>query len=142
MKLGSREPSSPVKFTFGLFFVGLGMLLLVPPSLAFTADPTVKVAPYWLIGTYFLHTLGELSLSPVGLSTVSKLAPARYSGLMMGVFFFAIGAGNMLAGFAGGLSDRLAPATLFTGLFGITTVMAIVLVALTPTIKRMMGGVN
>ena len=142
LKLGSREPSSPVKFTAGLFFVGLGMLLLVPPSLAFSHDASVKVAPYWLIGTYFLHTIGELSLSPVGLSTVSKLAPARYSGLMMGVFFFAIGVGNMLAGFAGGFSDRLAPATLFTGLFGITTVMALVLIALTPTIKRMMAGVN
>lgn len=142
LKLGSREPSSPVKFTAGLFFVGLGMLLLVPPSLAFTRDASVKVAPYWLIGTYFLHTIGELSLSPVGLSTVSKLAPARYSGLMMGVFFFAIGVGNMLAGFAGGFSDRLAPATLFAGLFGITTVMALVLIALTPTIKRMMGSVR
>ena len=142
LKLGSREPSSPVKFTFGLFFVGLGMLLLVPPSLAFTADATVKVTPYWLIGTYFLHTLGELSLSPVGLSTVSKLAPARYSGAMMGVFFFSIGVGNMLAGFAGGFSDRLSPATLFGGLFAITTVMALVLIVLTPTIKRMMGGVR
>jgi POT family proton-dependent oligopeptide transporter len=142
LKLGSREPSSPVKFTAGLFFVGLGMLLLVPPSLEFTRDASVKVAPYWLIGTYFLQTIGELSLSPVGLSTVSKLAPARYSGVMMGVFFFAIGAGNMLAGFAGGFSDRLAPATLFGGLFGITTVMALVLIALTPTIKRMMAGVK
>jgi POT family proton-dependent oligopeptide transporter len=142
LKLGSREPSSPVKFTIGLFLVGLGMLLLVPPSLAIAANPAVKVAPYWLIGTYFLHTLGELSLSPVGLSFVSKLAPARYSGLMMGVFFFAIGAGNMLAGFAGGFSEKFSPAALFTGLFAITTFMAIVLVVLTPTIKRMMGGVK
>jgi POT family proton-dependent oligopeptide transporter len=118
------------------------MLLLVPPSLAYTANPALKVAPYWLIGVYGLHTIGELCLSPVGLSTVSKLAPSRYAGLMMGVFFFAIGMGNMLAGFAGGISEKLAPAKLFGGLFAITTVMAIVLVALTPRIKRMMGGVH
>ncbi|MBL0212184.1 MAG: peptide MFS transporter [Holophagaceae bacterium] len=140
--LKEKEPSSPIKFTLGLFFVGAGMLLLVLPSQAYTADPTLKVAPYWLIGTYGLHTIGELCLSPVGLSTVSKLAPARYSGVMMGVFFFAIGMGNMLAGLAGGFSESLKPATLFGGLFAITTVMAIVLVALTPRIKRMMGGVN
>ncbi|MCC6475399.1 MAG: peptide MFS transporter, partial [Burkholderiales bacterium] len=142
VRLGSREPSSPVKFSLGLLFVGAGMLLLVPPSRAFAADPGLRVAPWWLIGTYLLHTVGELCLSPVGLSTVSKLAPARYTGVMMGVFFFAIGAGNMLAGFAGGYSERLAPATLFAGLCAITTVMAVVLFALTPTIKRMMGGVR
>ena len=142
INLKEKEPTSPVKFTLGLFFVGLGMLLLVPPSLAYTANPALKVAPYWLIGVYALHTIGELCLSPVGLSTVSKLAPSRYAGLMMGVFFFAIGMGNMLAGFAGGISEKLAPATLFGGLFAITTVMALVLVALTPRIKRMMGGVH
>ena len=142
LKLGRREPSSPVKFTFGLFFVGAGMLMLVPPSLAYTANPALKVAPWWLIGVYCLHTIGELCLSPVGLSTVSKLAPARFSGVMMGVFFFAIGMGNFLAGKAGAYSDNLKPATLFGGLFVITTVMAVVLVILTPRIKRMMGGVH
>jgi len=140
--LKEKEPSSPIKFSLGLFFAGAGMLLLVLPSLAYTANPILKVSPYWLIGTYGLHTIGELCLSPVGLSTVSKLAPARYSGVMMGVFFFAIGMGNMLAGFAGGFSGSLKPATLFGGLFAITTVMALVLVALTPRIKRMMGGVH
>ena len=140
--LKEKEPSSPIKFTLGLFFVGAGMLLLVLPSLAYSANPALKVSPWWLIGTYGLHTIGELCLSPVGLSTVSKLAPARYSGVMMGVFFFAIGAGNMLAGLAGGYSGSLKPATLFGGLFAITTIMALVLVALTPRIKRMMGGVH
>ncbi|MBP9946137.1 MAG: peptide MFS transporter, partial [Vicinamibacteria bacterium] len=104
VRLGDKEPSSPVKFALGLLFVGVGMLLLVPPSLAYTAEPSLRVAPWWLVGTYLMHTIGELCLSPVGLSTVSKLAPARYAGVMMGVFFFAIGAGNMLAGFAGGFS--------------------------------------
>jgi len=140
--LRDKEPSSPAKFSLGLFFVGAGMLLLVPPSLSLAADPTLKVSPWWLIGTYCLHTIGELCLSPVGLSTVSKLAPPRYSGVMMGVFFFAIGLGNMLAGFAGGFSESLSPATLFGSLFGITSAMALLLVAITPRIKRMMAGVH
>jgi POT family proton-dependent oligopeptide transporter len=140
LKLGKREPSSPAKFTLGLVFVGLGMLLLVPPSFAFQADPALKVAPWWLVGVYLLHTIGELCLSPVGLSTVSKLAPKRFAGSLMGLFFFAIGLGNMLAGFAGSISESLKPSTLFLGLFAITTVMALVLIALTPRIKRMMGG--
>jgi POT family proton-dependent oligopeptide transporter len=142
VKMGEKEPSSPAKFTLGLFFVGVGMLILVPPSLAYTADPSLKVSPWWLVFVYLFHTVGELCLSPVGLSTVSKLAPARYAGLMMGVFFFAIGAGNMLAGFAGGFSDTLPPATLFGGLFAITTTMAVLLVVLSPKIKAMMAGVK
>jgi POT family proton-dependent oligopeptide transporter len=142
VRLGTREPSSLVKFTFGLFFVGLGMLLLVPPSRAITADPTLKVAPYWLVGVYFLHTVGELCLSPVALSAVSKLAPARYAGVMMGVLFLANGSGNMLAGLAGAFSENLAPVTLFGGLFVITTLMAILLALLTPRIKVMMAGVR
>ncbi|HJW34892.1 MAG TPA: oligopeptide:H+ symporter [Holophagaceae bacterium] len=142
LSLGKKEPSSPAKFTLGLFLVGAGMLVLVVPSLAYTANPALKVSPWWLVSVYLLHTVGELCLSPVGLSTTSKLAPARYSGLMMGCFFFAIGAGNLLAGFAGGFSEKLAPATLFGGLFVITTVMALILVVLSPRIKRMMGGVH
>ncbi|HET6329253.1 MAG TPA: peptide MFS transporter [Holophagaceae bacterium] len=140
--LRHREPSSPAKFTAGLFFVGAGMLILVLPSLAFQANPALKISPWWLVAVYCLHTIGELCLSPVGLSTVSKLAPARYAGLMMGVFFFAIGAGNMLAGLAGSISQSVKPSALFGGLFCITTVMAIVLIALTPRIKKLMGGVN
>jgi len=140
--LRHREPSSPAKFTLGLFFVGAGMLILVVPSLAFQANPALKVSPWWLVAVYCLHTIGELCLSPVGLSTVSKLAPARYAGLMMGVFFFALGAGNMLAGLAGSISQSVKPSTLFGSLFGITTVMAIVLIIMSPKIKKLMGGVH
>jgi POT family proton-dependent oligopeptide transporter len=88
------------------------------------------------------HTIGELCLSPVGLSTTTKLAPARYSGIMMGLFFFAIGAGNLLAGLVVPFSEKLAPTTLFFGLFLITIAMAVVLVILTPRIKKMMAGVR
>jgi POT family proton-dependent oligopeptide transporter len=76
-RLGPLEPSSPAKFTMGLFFVGLGFLLLVPP--AAMAQRGTLVSPLWLTGVYLLHTIGELCLSPVGLSVVTKLAPASSS---------------------------------------------------------------
>jgi len=80
LRLGKRQPSSPAKFSYGLIFVGAGFALLAVASLN-----SGKVNPLWLIGVYLLHTMGELSLSPVGLSTVTKLAPARLVGSMLGV---------------------------------------------------------
>ncbi|MFM8234060.1 MAG: peptide MFS transporter [Holophagaceae bacterium] len=142
IRLGPKEPSSPIKFAWGLLFVGLGMLLLVLPSQYIALEPGMKVSPNWLILTYMLHTVGELCLSPVGLSTTTKLAPARYAGIMMGLFFFAIGAGNLLAGLVVPFSERLAPTTLFFGLFLITIAMAGVLLILNPIIKKMMAGVR
>lgn len=88
-----------VKFTFGLLFVGVGMFVIAVASL-FTGNG--KVSPLWLIAVYFIHTIGELCLSPVGLSTVTKLSPARMVGLMMGVWFLATSIGNYLAGTAAG----------------------------------------
>src|SRR4029077_6303421 len=83
IRLGRREPSSPAKFGVGLLFAGAGYALLVVA--ASLAQDGVKVAPWWLVITYLLHTYGELSLSPVGLSATTKLAPQRVVGLMMGV---------------------------------------------------------
>ncbi len=77
IKLGPREPSVPAKFALALLFVGLGFLILVPA--AATADAGMKVSPFWLVLTYLLHTIGELCLSPVGLSAMTKLAPARWA---------------------------------------------------------------
>ncbi len=137
VRLGRHEPSSAAKFACGLFFVGLGMLILVP-ALKITQGGD-RVGPLWLVGTYFLHTLGELCLSPVGLSTTSKLAPRRYAGLMMGVWFGSMALGNLLAGFAASFFGSLDPAPLFLALFGITTLGALLLLALKPLIRRMTG---
>jgi POT family proton-dependent oligopeptide transporter len=81
LRLGNRQPSSPRKFTFGLLFVGLGFAGLVYAS---TLTGAGHVSPLWLVTLYLVHTIGELCLSPVGLSTVTKLSPARMVGLMMG----------------------------------------------------------
>jgi proton-dependent oligopeptide transporter, POT family len=101
-----RDPSSPAKFAFGLLFAGLGFLLMVPAANAIIAgNGAVRVSMWWLIGSYFLQTLGELSLSPVGLSSMTKLAPRAFVGQMMGVWFMAAALGNLIAGLVGGHVD-------------------------------------
>jgi len=99
------------------------------------------VSPWWLVGLYFLHTIGELCLSPVGLSIVTKLAPQRVVGSMMGVWFLSIATGNKLAGFAGGFFDRLPLPTLFGAVALTTFVAALVLLVMTPWIRKLMGGI-
>ena len=137
LRLGRREPSSPGKFAFGLLFVGLGLLVLVPASRLAQAHH-VRVSPLWLVGVYFVHTLGELCLSPVGLSTVTKLAPARLVGLMMGVWFLGAALGNKAAGSIGGLFDPAHLAGIFGTLGAITIGAGIVLALLVKPIRRLM----
>src|SRR5260370_1198518 len=92
--LGKRNPSSPTKFALGLVCVGLGFAVLVPA--AQMAGPNGRVSPLWLSLTYLLHTVGELLLSPVGLSAMTKLAPARVVSLMIGFWFLSISIGPYL----------------------------------------------
>jgi POT family proton-dependent oligopeptide transporter len=139
MYLGTREPSSPVKFSFGLVGVGLGFLLLILP-VSTSVAAGAKAGPWWLVGTYFLHTVAELALSPVGLSTTSKLAPSKFKGLMMGVWFLSIAFGYKLGGFAGHLIEKFSLGTYFLGCFILTVVATVLLLLLTPAIKRMMGS--
>src|SRR5206468_2578545 len=96
VKLGPRQPSSPAKFALALLFVGLAFVLLMPAGAI--AQGGVKISPLWLVAVYFIEELGELCLSPVGLSVVTKLAPKQVVGLMMGVFFLSNALGNKLAG--------------------------------------------
>ncbi|MGH7468968.1 MAG: peptide MFS transporter [Longimicrobiales bacterium] len=101
-----RDLSSPGKFAWGLFFAGLGFLLMVPAAnLVIGAGGSLRVSIWWLVGSYFLQTVGELSLSPVGLSSMTKLAPRAYAGQMMGVWFMAAALGNLIAGLVGGHVD-------------------------------------
>ena len=141
LSLGKREPSSPAKFALALILVGLGMLLLVPAS-SMAQNQGIRVSPFWLVGVYLLHTVGELCLSPVGLSIVTKLAPPRIVGIMMGVWFLSIAAGNKAAGYAAGLFDTLPLPKLF-GSVGIMTIAAgLILFMLLVPIKKLMGDVN
>jgi POT family proton-dependent oligopeptide transporter len=141
IRLGPRQPSSPVKFAFGLVFAGLGFALLVPAA-KMAQEQGVLVSAWWLIGVYFLHTIGELCLSPVGLSIVTKLAPPRIVGAMMGLWFLSIAVGNKMAGWVAGYFERLPLPQLF-GAVAITTIgAAAVLLILTRPIRGLMGGVR
>jgi POT family proton-dependent oligopeptide transporter len=140
MRLGPRQPSSPAKFALGLIFVGSGFAILIVA--AQLAENGVKVAPYWLVVTYLLHTLGELSLSPVGMSAFTKLAPARVAGLMMGVFYLAISVGNFIGGRLSSLYGSMPLPQLFGMIAAVGIGAGLVMFALTPPIKRLMGDVN
>jgi POT family proton-dependent oligopeptide transporter len=142
IRMGERQPSSPAKFTFGLLFIGLGYVLMVPAAMLTVAG---KISPLWLVGLYFLEVVGEMCLSPVGLSTVTKLAPAKLLGIMMGVWFLAAALGNKLAGYLGGFFDASNSGVLMKLYGGIAVgllISAAVLALLTPSIRRLMGNVH
>lgn len=142
VKLGDRQPSSPVKFVAALVCLGLSFVLMVP-----AAKLTVegKVSPFWIVGLFFLQTVGELCLSPVGLSTMTKLAPQKLLGLVMGIWFLAAALGNKLAGVMAGeftSTDGHALAKFFlTQTFWVAGA-TIALIACVPWLKRLMGDVK
>jgi proton-dependent oligopeptide transporter, POT family len=140
LRLGRKQPSSPAKFSYGLFFVGLGFVVL-----AVASTSPGRVSPIWLICVYLLHTFGELSLSPIGLSTVTKLAPARMVGSMMGVWFLSLSLGNFVGGWVAGFFDASAEGALVP-LFGSVALTAmgagVMLALITPAMRRLMGGIH
>lgn len=131
IRLGSSQPSSFKKFSLGLLFVGIGMLIIAIASSFIDAG---KVSPWWLVALYLVHTIGELCLSPVGLNTVTKLAPARIVGLMMGVWFLSLSFGNKLAGWVAGFY-RDDAGTLFR-LFGTLALITIAAAAAMALLNR------
>jgi proton-dependent oligopeptide transporter, POT family len=141
MRLGRREPSSPAKFAWGLVFMGLSFLLLVPAGAMAQSDTGVRVSPWWLIGAYFISELGELCLSPVGLSVVTKLAPVRIVGLMMGVWFLSNALGNKLAGWAAGFFSSMPLDELFGIVAAVTLLSGVVMFLLVRPVRKLMGGV-
>ncbi|MEJ2217631.1 MAG: peptide MFS transporter [Gemmatimonadota bacterium] len=138
--LGKREPSSPAKFTAGLFLMAAGFMVL---SLATAhASEGHRISPMWLVLTYFLHTSGELSLSPVGLSVVTKLAPRRMVGQMMGIWFMSISLGELIAGLLAGLFTQVAPTILFRNVALYGAIAGLVLAFLIKPIRKLMSGVH
>lgn len=141
------NPSIPLKFAFGLIFLGLGFgVMILAATLVISSD---TVLPTWLLITYFLHTTGELFLSPVGLSAVTKLAPKRLVGQMMGAWFMSVAFGNLIAGLVAGEFDQNAIAenpSLLPDIFQFITIFivgaGIVALILTPLIRKLTGNVH
>ena len=142
LSLGPRQPSSVLKFVLGLFFAALSFVLMVPAAYLSAHG---LVSPWWIVGLFFLQTVGELCLSPVGLSLMTKLAPSDFVGLALGIWFLASAFGNKLAGILAGNFTATNPAMLahsFLVQAAWTGVTAAVLLALVPWVKRLMGGVR
>lgn len=146
VNLGARSPSIPVKFGMGLVLLGVGFLVLAWGSLyvpeGAADNPAVGVAMTWLVVTYFFHTVGELALSPVGLSSVTKLSPHRLVGQMMGTWFMGAALGNLVAGLVAGRIENLPPEQLFTVVASIVVGAGLVFVLFSPLINRLTHGVK
>ncbi len=136
LKLGKREPSSPAKFGIGMVFLAAGILLMVPAA---KLSQSGQVSPMWLVGLYFLHTCGELCLSPVGLSSMTRLAPSSIGGMVMGIWFLGGAVGNYNAGRLGGMYGSIALDRLFLYQVSIPIVAAAVFFALVKPIARMLA---
>ncbi len=131
-----REPSSAAKFSMGLVFAGLGFAVLIGP--AARVEQGVLASPLWLTLTYLLHTIGELTLSPVGLSAMTRLAPARIAGLVMGVWFLATSVGNFIGGRVSGFYESFALPSLFTAVAVFAIAAGVVLAVFVRPIARLM----
>jgi proton-dependent oligopeptide transporter, POT family len=146
------QPSTPVKFGIGFLLMSVGFVAMVLGSLQ--AHSAGLAGPQWLLITYAVATLGELCLSPVGLSMVTKLSPARYTSMMMGLFFFFIALANLSAGYFASYSETFAErgeagqgwlagqADFFLILAVVPAIVGVVVLVLSPTIKRMMHGLS
>jgi proton-dependent oligopeptide transporter, POT family len=137
VRLGPKQPASPTKFSIGLIGVGLGFLVLVPAAQA--AMSGALVGPGWLFTAYLIHTWAELCLSPVGLSSMTKLAPARIVSLMMGVWFLAASAGNFLGGTAASFYEAMPLARLFLAVAMLPIIAGIVMFMFKRPLTQLIG---
>jgi proton-dependent oligopeptide transporter, POT family len=139
-RLGERgkDPNPAAKMAFGLIFAALGFAVLVVA--ARQAEGPAKAASFLIVLTYLLHTIGELSLSPVGLSMVTKLAPLRFVSMMMGAWFLANFLGNKLAATIGATADRFGPEAVFSGIAIATSAAGVLLFGVNRILHRKMHG--
>ena len=141
VSLDKRNPSIPVKFGIGLILLGAGFVILMWGS-GFVNNEGSGVSPGWLISTYFLHTFGELCLSPVGLSSVTKLSPRPLVGQMMGTWFMGAALGNLIAGLVAGQFETLPLPELFGNVAYLTLGAGVVFLLLSPYLRKMTGGIK
>jgi POT family proton-dependent oligopeptide transporter len=140
VKLASRSPSIPAKFGYGLVLLGAGFLVLAWGS-TYVGEGS-RVGMQWLVVTYFLHTVGELCLSPVGLSSITKLAPSRLVGQMMGTWFMGAALGNLIAGLVTGYIEKMPLPQLFGTVATIVAVCGFLFLILAKPIRKMTHGID
>ena len=138
--LGERSPSIPVKFGIGLVLLGAGFLVLAWGA---TYLDEGKVGMQWLVATYFLHTVGELCLSPIGLSSMTKLAPDRLVGQMMGTWFMGSALGNLIAGLVTGfMGGDVGISTLFTTVAGFVIAVGLIFFIFSKVMNHLAAGIR
>ena len=132
-----KNPSIPLKAGFGLVLLASGFFVLAWG--AANATPDNLVSPAWLVVTYYLHTVGELCISPIGLSAITKLSPKRRVGQMMGIWFVGAALGNLFAGLVSGQLETLAPTDLFRTVAMIIGGVGVLAIVVSPGVKKLMG---
>jgi len=135
-----KEPSSPAKMSLGILLNAASYVVMIIPMMGLAEGQ--RVSPNWLVILYFLQTCGELCLSPIGLSMVTKLAPVRFGAMLMGVWFLANAWANKLAGVGAQYLEPLGPSLLFKLVAAILAAVGIVLVFCVPYLRRQMGDVH
>ncbi len=138
--LRERNPTLGVKFGAGLVLLGCGFLVMAWGS-SFAVEGNL-VSPMWLVVTYFLHTVGELALSPVGLSAITKISPKRFVSQMMGMWFMGAAIGNLIAGLVAGFIETLPMPQLFGVVAGIVIVSGLLFLAFSKLIAKLAPGIK
>ena len=135
-----KNPSLPMKAGLGLLGLAVGFFVIAWG--AANSSPDNLVSPAWLVVTYFFHTVGELCISPIGLSAITKLSPERRVGQMMGIWFVGAALGNLVAGLMAGQLATMGSAELFRTVAWISAGVGIFAIIVSPQVKRLMGGVK
>ena len=137
-KLKGKEASSLFKMALGIIIMGFGFLFMVFAAMEFEKSGSSSML--WLVLAYLFHTIGELCISPVALSFITKLAPVKYASLMMGVYFAATGLGNKVAGIVGESASDFGELTVFSGIVIFTVIIGILFIAILKPLKRLTHG--
>ena len=135
-----RESSSLFKMGIGTIITGLGFLFLAGAAQETLGSADGKASIYWMFAAYLFHVVGELSISPIALSYITKLAPAKYASFMMGAYFFVSGVGNKIAGLVGEAAQEAGEMTIFIGVFGFCALFGLTLVLFVKRLKGLAHG--
>jgi len=139
-RMRGKEESSIFKMAIGTMIMGAGFYFMTAAAMQAQNTPDGKAAMYWLIFAYLFHTIGELSVSPVALSYITKLAPVKYASIMMGVYFAATGLGNKVAGLLGEAAQDAGELQIFTGIATFCILFGLLILVFLKKLKALSHG--